>query len=685
MIELKHIQISFGKNLIQDGKLRIQNSEITLITGESGSGKSSLLYLIGLMTNEQEANYRINDINLDFKDDLLAANYRKKEIGYVFQDNNLNESLTVAQNIRNSANIAGVELNDKNLAKLLDFVELDIDTLHYPASLSGGERQRVAIACALAKNPKIIIADEPTASLDNRNVENIIHIFRKVAREEHKTVIIASHDDRLKAIADTIYSVVDQKIILVKENVEPEKLAINLDEQLRKLPFNYFIKYNRLSKTKYRFRKLAILSLVAFSIAFSSLASSFGSEFAQGQEQFLNDIAKNELFIFNETTPLGIPANDDLQLSLRNEDLDTIAKIEGVSELYPLIEFKSSGAIDGGEVTSGDITVIDKNLQALKIQYGSELPFKNFTILPSFNWQSLEEKCRVIDPGVASGVYLSAEMADRLGINSLDQTQIKLKYLVPSYLYQSTYRVPKEDVEYPTDLDISTSLESQFFVKGILMDSVRNKYSTNGEHVIYLDYNTMKATQAAVIENQEPNAMYEQWRSSAMIIKASDFRMVDSIKTKLIKFDPNFNVLNEYQNVKEMEMNLSKTKSAMQTISYVILGIIFLLMTVIYVQNIFERRYEIAVLKANGLTKRELNRLILVSSVADALTILLITMGLLIFFTTASQGLLGTTIFSLSFEVLLQTVILVLISVLIPTLIVTKRINAFTPSNILRS
>jgi len=147
MITLENINIKFDKQLIENGSIIIPNGKITSIIGESGAGKTSILYLIGLISSNMGYRYNFDGKELNLNSDDEISEIRKKKIGYIFQDNNLVETLNIRDNIKLSATIAGLNIDDKEVNDYLKFVKLSNKEECYPRQLSGGERQRVAIAC----------------------------------------------------------------------------------------------------------------------------------------------------------------------------------------------------------------------------------------------------------------------------------------------------------------------------------------------------------------------------------------------------------------------------------------------------------------------------------------------------------------------------------------------------------
>lgn len=186
--------------------LQVAPGEISLIMGPSGSGKTTLLLMLGALLKPTEGVIRLNDLVLsDLAENRLPA-IRLSEFGFIFQDFNLLSALTVLENVAVVSQLAGAKSGDarKKAAALLTELGLGSRLNFLPEKLSGGEKQRVAIARALVNDPSLILADEPTANLDSKIGRDIMRLLQRIAREQGKSVVIVSHDQRIKTIADRV-------------------------------------------------------------------------------------------------------------------------------------------------------------------------------------------------------------------------------------------------------------------------------------------------------------------------------------------------------------------------------------------------------------------------------------------------------------------------------------------------
>lgn len=195
-IVLKDVWKSYDsrKDILKGINMTIESNDMVLVKGRSGSGKTTLLNLIGCIDIPSKGNIYLNGYNTGELSEKELANIRLHKIGIVFQSHNLINDLTVFENVLLPMKIAKWHDGDWKVRELLKTFDLYEYSSKYPNEISGGERQRVAVARALANSPKVLLADEPTASLDIDNCDIVMEAFKKANKEFGATVIIASHD-----------------------------------------------------------------------------------------------------------------------------------------------------------------------------------------------------------------------------------------------------------------------------------------------------------------------------------------------------------------------------------------------------------------------------------------------------------------------------------------------------------
>lgn len=205
MIDIKGITKSFGSLQVLKGiDLHIKKGEIVSIVGPSGAGKTTLLQIIGTLDKPNKGTITIDGVDVSTLSTKKLSDFRNKHIGFVFQFHQLLPEFSALENIMIPAYIAGKSNKEamKRANELLDFMGLSDRANHKPAELSGGEKQRVAVARALINNPAVILADEPSGSLDSKNKTELHQLFFDLRDKFGQTFVIVTHDEGLAEITD---------------------------------------------------------------------------------------------------------------------------------------------------------------------------------------------------------------------------------------------------------------------------------------------------------------------------------------------------------------------------------------------------------------------------------------------------------------------------------------------------
>jgi len=220
IIELKNVWKTYQMDDVEVQALKgidlvIKKEEFTAIMGPSGSGKSTLLHMIGVLDRPTSGKIYLDGTDISKLNDSELARLRGKKIGFVFQFFNLYPTLTARENIELPMLIIERDKKEreKKISKLLKIVNLENRAEHLPSQLSGGERQRIAIARALANDPPLILADEPTGNLDTKTGSEIMKFLDKLQEDEKVTVVMVTHEEHIAKYAERIVRLKDGKIV----------------------------------------------------------------------------------------------------------------------------------------------------------------------------------------------------------------------------------------------------------------------------------------------------------------------------------------------------------------------------------------------------------------------------------------------------------------------------------------
>ena len=216
MIKVESLQKSYGTLKVLKGiNLEVADSSVVTIVGASGAGKSTLLHLIGTLDRPDEGRVLVDGTDLYKLNDKELAEFRNRNIGFVFQFHHLLPEFTAVENVALPAMIAGATKAEamRRAGELLDYLKLSERATHKPSQLSGGEQQRVAVARALVNNPKLILADEPSGNLDTENARKLHQLFFDLRDRFGQTFIVVTHNTELAQMADRTVTMQDGVIV----------------------------------------------------------------------------------------------------------------------------------------------------------------------------------------------------------------------------------------------------------------------------------------------------------------------------------------------------------------------------------------------------------------------------------------------------------------------------------------
>jgi len=347
-IALDGVSYCFGKGALRkqvlfDIATQINGGEIVILTGPSGSGKTTLLTLVGALRSAQEGSVRV------LGQELLNARERKlikvrRQIGYIFQAHNLLNSLTIGQNVQMALQLNSEKRKDdkRRVIEVLQRVGLAEHEHKLPRELSGGQKQRAGIARALVNRPKIVLADEPTASLDKKTGRDVVELIEDLAREDGSAVILVTHDNRILDVADRILHVEDGRMRSMSEVVsEGTSRMLNLLEKHDPNSANY---------------------LATFAFALARIAYADGEVSDAEREKIrrilheVADLKESEVEFIMELSMMQRRAKSNLDNRIVNPALDekrakhflnslhAIAQADGITTSLELIEIDAIAA-----------------------------------------------------------------------------------------------------------------------------------------------------------------------------------------------------------------------------------------------------------------------------------------------------------------------------------------------------
>ena len=223
MVQLSHVTKTYHVgdtviNAVNDLSFSVEEGKFCIVLGPSGSGKTTALNLIGGMDRADQGELLVNDKDLTKFDNTKLCDYRRNDVGFVFQFYNLMPNLTAKENVELSTEMCKDAFSPE---EILTKVGLGERMNNFPAQLSGGEQQRVSIARALAKNPRIILCDEPTGALDYETGKKILKLLREMSHDQGKTIIVVTHNSAIKDMADEVVNIKNGSVSHIDCNDHP--------------------------------------------------------------------------------------------------------------------------------------------------------------------------------------------------------------------------------------------------------------------------------------------------------------------------------------------------------------------------------------------------------------------------------------------------------------------------------
>ncbi|WP_429951283.1 ATP-binding cassette domain-containing protein [Enterococcus sp. AZ101] len=524
-------------------------SGLTYISGKSGSGKSTLLNIIGGIDQASSGQIYYDDLEVTDYSEKEWAEFRKKNVGFIFQSFNLLDHLTALENVEISLMLAGVE-KKKRRAKaqtLLEKVHMTEYSRHRPGELSGGQKQRIAIARALANDPNVILADEPTGALDSKNSDEVMAVLKEISEEAGKTVVVITHSKKYTSLADQIIYLKDGKI----EEIQQQTTIVAHSKAV----VNAVRNFSLLSTLKLAFSNMKKRKARTFITALGASVGIFGilmiTFLVAGLTKQMNTIASDRV---SENTL--VVSKEDKQLSPVS-DKKKLATVDDVALVYETNRFRTQ--LEYGE----------KQLQAEAINIAP----KKSTI--SENYIDLGEV--PLNPGE---IALSEEIAKQLFTQSTEALNKKVTVKTQLITADTT-------AVYPV-------VSSEFTIIGIFKDEEQHQAR------VELSY---KSAQQLMQKDESTKNL-----TNYFTIVPKNLNSIDGLMKQLTKM----NYSSEDNTLTSMKNYLNIARSILVVLSSISLVVSTLLICVVLYISVTERTKEIGIMKALGATPTNIQRLFLV-------------------------------------------------------------------------
>jgi len=677
MLGIKSLSITYGKRTILENiDFEFQRGTITVIKGESGSGKSSLLNVLGLMQTAPNFEYIFDGKSISRFNDKERADFRLHHVGFVFQQSNLLQELTAVDNLIIPMSITSQDSGIRQKAHdLISFVGLEDVKNDYPSSMSGGEEQRLALARAMANDADIILADEPTAALDANNSKKILELFRKMAHELNKIVIVVSHSDFVCQYADVICEIKDKKLVATKtsETIASPEVVITRKRDVHKRKTSRFVLYYSGKRSTSKVLNGVFMVVTALVSAAAMLSLNFGANIVSQQDNLINTITDKSIFVVNDTMQFNRSDDYDPAIAITPDVIEQIASIPGISKVYPWYKFSSEGQEVYGatglasiKVTDGDTVIAERsyyNRHAARSTSGpviigdSDTPITvggdsptiplsggEFVVFPMYDEEDmsylLEHKSA---SEIASGLVMTWQLASLLSANpaELIDKRIEVACYVPTILYsyitQVTYGgsgIVAETVEREADIAFCKLVTFESSITGILPRSYSLSRAQWGLSTNYIFMNYSQFID--IIEQNKdwnigarfPHLPEKELGPSALVVFVNTYEDVLAVTSEIEKISEYFYVANNVADVKAIQTDLTDTRNMLTVVTAVFIGIVAISFSMLYYLKNRARKKEIGILKAIGFTKANIAALISLEMLKMALPAFVLAVGL---------------------------------------------------------
>lgn len=652
-INIRNLQIKYNdRQIAYINDLSFQSGELVLLTGHSGTGKSSVLKLLSLADDIHfDCDYFINDKNItSFKENKINR-FKMRNIAYISQECLVFNEFTVLENLETFSQIGYNKVLKKKIDPLVNLLQLDKILNKKAKKLSGGERQRVAIACGVLKNADLYLFDEPTSMIDIDNKKAVLQLINSLAKQG-KIVVVVTHEKQYFN-ADKEYFFEEGTAKLIKNNLsnqlvdeKDKKPSFNIKAFIKKMAQKIFISTPISNAVYVMMSALCISMIVAtFNFCINNI---------QGHKETASIVNAPEIFVVNAQDvstrrhfsllfPIEVTAQDQIKA------LDKVKSVEpyffftnglasyllekGLSEMtYTYPSTKELTLLKDGKI----ITTFDyeKHWREVRFPDASEHKMQLYAIFPTYPHQNLDKKCTSLYETEERGIYISKTMAECLNLTELNGESINLDFQIP------IATVPcckidslKNDEKTQSREELKVKANETFVIKGILERDLKNDmfeglYTPD----FFMDIATMKEIQKEYYEEYKDQITElshakqtkshlieyydtvllndEMWPGSCLIVEVDGTSNIDEVADQIKKIDPGFYVAITDHGIPYIDTKLvNGLWNTAFIYSGIIFSILFLSLIIIKTFRRKRRRNDYQLFKNNGFTPKQMNAL----------------------------------------------------------------------------